>query len=82
MALDSLNQQLLNVLQTQIPFVHRPVCATRAAVAHDGSRPAGPHSGAQRHWGGAGESRLIRQISAIFDSKELGYHQHARRRPH
>ena len=74
MSLDGMDQQLLNRLQAPMPLVARPFLAmgkelglteeeTLARVAALKAPPKGS----------SGKRGLIRQISAIFDSKLLGY---------
>jgi siroheme decarboxylase len=71
MPLDPLDQQLLNVLQTQIPFVARPF-AQLADQLH--TTEADLLARIQALKGTPEKRGIIRQISAIFDSKSLGYH--------
>ncbi len=64
--MDALDRQLLNTIQTEFPLVPRPFQAIgeRLGVGEDEvlSRLAALK-----------EARIIRQISAIFDSRALGY---------
>jgi siroheme decarboxylase len=70
-SLDDLDQRLLNLLQTEMPLVERPYAelGRRLGVAEEDvvARVAALK-------GRTGErAGVIRQISAIFDSKSLGY---------
>lgn len=64
--LDRLDQLLLNRLQSDFPLVPRPF----AVIAQDLDLP---ESEVLRRVGTLKEAKVIRQISAIFDSRALGY---------
>lgn len=67
-ALDELDKRLLDVLQKELPLVERPFAAVgeRAGVSEE---EAIARLGALK----ARTGGVIRQISAIFDSRSLGY---------
>src|SRR5947208_2596428 len=69
--IDPVDSQLLNLLQTQIPLVERPfaVLGQQAGISE-----AEALERVKRLRNPAPPARpIIRQISAIFDSKSLGY---------
>lgn len=64
--LDDVDSRLLNAIQTQVPLVERPYGVIGEGVGvSEGEVMA--------RLGALKERRIIRQISAIFDSKSLGY---------
>jgi siroheme decarboxylase len=66
-SLDTIDRQLLNLLQSQFPLVREPFAALGEAVGIDESECL------RRIAGLRGERKVIRQISAIFDTAALGY---------
>ncbi len=65
--LDELDRQLLNALQSAFPLVARPFDAVGAALGLPGAEVLARVARLK-------STRLVRQISAIFDSGRLGYH--------
>ncbi len=71
--LDAVDHQLLTMLQTQIPLVSRPYGAIARELGLTEAEVLG-RVGRLKTGGVGVEGRgIIRQISAIFDSKSLGY---------
>ena len=64
--LDDTDQQLLNVIQTEFPLVSRPFAAL-------GERLGESEDAVMRRYMRLKEDRVIRQVSAIFDTRKLGY---------
>ena len=69
--LDETDQKLLNLMQTEVPLVERPYAELGRKLGVDEAEVLRRVKALKT---GEGEKRgLIRQISAIFDSKSLGY---------
>jgi siroheme decarboxylase len=64
--LDERDQKLLNTIQTAFPLEPRPFAAL---AAHLGE----PESAVLRRYQRLKDERVIRQVSAIFDTRRLGY---------
>ena len=64
--MDDLDAQLLDRIQTELPLVERPYAALAEAIGSD-EETVLERVAALR------EQKVIRQISAIFDSRRLGY---------
>jgi DNA-binding Lrp family transcriptional regulator len=64
--LDTLDQEILNVLQADFPIAHAPFAQVAGAV---GSTEAEVIERTTR----MRDARVIRQLSAIFDTRSLGY---------
>lgn len=64
--LDERDQQLLNIIQTQFPLVARPFAAL-------GDRLGESELDVLRRYQRLKDIRVIRQVSAIFDTRRLGY---------
>jgi len=64
--MDSIDRELLNLIQTDFPLVARPYAAL-------GERLGIPEAEAIERTARLKEDRVIREISAIFDSARLGY---------
>src|SRR5262249_8836528 len=69
--LDAIDHQLLNLLQTQIPFVERPFAQIARALESNEDEVIRRVTALKT--APAPKRPLIRQISAIFDSKSLAY---------
>ncbi len=65
-ALDDTDQQLLNLIQTEFPLVTRPFAAL-------GERIGEPEAAVMDRYARLKDERIIRQVSAIFDTRKLGY---------
>src|SRR6185436_8303788 len=63
---DDLDAQLLDRIQTELPLVERPYAALAEAIGSDEATVLARVAGLR-------EQKVIRQISAIFDSRRLGY---------
>ena len=63
---DDLDAQLLDRIQTELPLVERPYAALAAAIGSD-------EDTVLERIAALREQKVIRQISAIFDSRRLGY---------
>ncbi|MPZ87749.1 MAG: AsnC family transcriptional regulator [Nitriliruptorales bacterium] len=64
--LDESDQQLLNLIQTEFPLVTRPFAAL-------GERLGEPETTVMERYQRLRHERIIRQVSAIFDTRKLGY---------
>ena len=64
--LDDADQQLLNIIQTEFPLVSRPFAAL-------GEQLAESEDDVLRRYQRLKDDRVIRQVSAIFDTRKLGY---------
>ncbi|MDQ3973816.1 MAG: AsnC family transcriptional regulator [Actinomycetota bacterium] len=64
--LDERDQQLLNIVQTEFPLVARPFAAL-------GERLGESEDEVLRRYQRLKDVRVIRQVSAIFDTRRLGY---------
>jgi siroheme decarboxylase len=64
--LDERDQELLNAIQTEFPLVSRPFAAL-------GERLGEPEAEVLRRYQRLKDERVIRQVSAIFDTRKLGY---------
>ena len=64
--LDDLDQQLLNTIQTEFPLVPRPFAALGEALEVDEDEVLTRYRRLK-------DDRIIRQVSAIFDTRKLGY---------
>ena len=64
--LDERDQQLLNVIQTAFPLVGRPFAAL-------GEQLGESEDAVMARYTRLKEQRIIRQVSAIFDTRKLGY---------
>lgn len=64
--LDDVDQQLLNTIQTSFPLVTRPFEALGQALGLDEDE-------VMRRYARLKDERIIRQVSAIFDTRKLGY---------
>jgi siroheme decarboxylase len=64
--LDEQDQTLLNVIQTEFPLVPRPFAAL-------GERTGETETDALARYQRLKDDRIIRQVSAIFDTRKLGY---------
>ncbi len=65
-AVDDLDTQLLDRIQTELPLVERPYAALAEVIGSDEETVLGRVAALR-------EQKVIRQISAIFDSRRLGY---------
>ena len=63
---DDLDAQLLDRIQTELPLVERPYAALADAIGSD-------EATVLERVAALREQKVIRQISAIFDSRRLGY---------
>lgn len=63
---DEVDQRLLNALQAGIPMVRRPYAAVGESVGLDEAEVI-------RRMGVLKDAAIIRQVSAIFDTRALGY---------
>lgn len=68
---DAVDQRLLNELQSDFPLVAQPFAALADRVADEG--PALTEAQVIERVAAMKDGKLIRQISAIFDSRRLGY---------
>jgi siroheme decarboxylase len=68
--INGLDQALLNALQTEVPLVRRPFAAIAERAGNGISEIDALARVADLK---TGSRKIIRQISAIFDSKSLGY---------
>ena len=64
--LDDADQQLLNLIQTEFPLVTRPFAAL-------GERIGESEGQVMERYARLKADRIIRQVSAIFDTRKLGY---------
>ena len=64
--LDEQDQQLLNLIQTEFPLVTRPFAAL-------GERLGESEQQVMARYQRLKDDRIIRQVSAIFDTRKLGY---------
>ncbi len=64
--LDDTDQKLLNIIQTEFPLVARPFAAL-------GERLGEPERAVMDRYERLKDDRIIRQVSAIFDTRKLGY---------
>jgi siroheme decarboxylase len=64
--LDDRDQELLNVIQTEFPLTSRPFAAL-------GQRLGEPEATVMDRYRRLKHERIIRQVSAIFDTRKLGY---------
>lgn len=64
--LDEQDQRLLNVIQTEFPLVGRPFAAL-------GERIGETEDAVMARYQRLKDDRIIRQVSAIFDTRKLGY---------
>ena len=64
--MDDLDAQLLDRIQTELPLVERPYAALAEAIGSD-------EATVLERVAALREQKVIRQISAIFDSRRLGY---------
>ena len=64
--MDDLDAQLLDRIQTELPLVERPYAALADAIGSD-------EGTVLERVAALREQKVIRQISAIFDSRRLGY---------
>src|SRR5687767_14498528 len=64
--LDEVDQLLLNTIQTEFPLVSRPFAALGARLGIDEDEVL-------RRYSRLKDDRIIRQVSAIFDTRKLGY---------
>ena len=64
--LDERDQQLLNTIQTAFPLEPRPFAALAAQLGE-------PESAVLERYQRLKDERVIRQVSAIFDTRKLGY---------
>ncbi len=64
--LDEVDQRLLNLIQTEFPLVTRPFAAL-------GERIGESEAAVMERYARLREERIIRQVSAIFDTRKLGY---------
>jgi DNA-binding Lrp family transcriptional regulator len=64
--LDETDQQLLNIIQTEFPLTARPFAAL-------GERLGEPEAAVMDRYQRLKDDRIIRQVSAIFDTRRLGY---------
>ena len=64
--MDDLDTKLLDRIQTELPLVQRPYAALAEAIGSDEDTVLGRVAALR-------EQKVIRQISAIFDSRRLGY---------
>lgn len=64
--LDELDQTLLNLIQTEFPLVPRPFAALGERLGESEER-------VMQRYTRLKEARIIRQVSAIFDTRKLGY---------
>lgn len=64
--LDDTDQQLLNIIQTEFPLVSRPFSAL-------GERLGESETEVMARYERLKDERVIRQVSAIFDTRKLGY---------
>ncbi len=69
-ALEDLDVRLLNLIQKELPLMRRPFGDIASKLGID---EADAIDRVQRLKGAAGTPGIIRQISAIFDSRSLGY---------
>jgi DNA-binding Lrp family transcriptional regulator len=65
-SLDERDQQLLNAIQTEFPLVTRPFAAL-------GERMGESEGQVMDRYRRLKDERIIRQVSAIFDTRKLGY---------
>jgi len=65
-SLDERDQELLNVIQTEFPLVPRPFAAL-------GERIGESEAAVMDRYRRLKDERIIRQVSAIFDTRKLGY---------
>ena len=65
--MDSIDHQLLDILQTDFPLVEQPYAALAEQLEIDERQVLERIRRLK-------EKRIIRQVSAIFDSRKLGYH--------
>lgn len=65
-SLDETDQQLLNLIQTEFPLVTRPFAAL-------GERLGESETAVMDRYRRLKDERIIRQVSAIFDTRKLGY---------
>ncbi len=65
--LDERDQQLLNIIQIEFPLVPRPFAAL-------GERIGDSEEQVLTRYRRLKDQRIIRQVSAIFDTRRLGYH--------
>jgi len=63
---DDLDTQLLDRIQTELPLVERPYAALAEVIGSD-------EATVLERVAALREQKVIRQISAIFDSRRLGY---------
>ena len=63
---DDLDAQLLDRIQTELPLVERPYAALAEAIGSD-------EDAVLERVAALREQKVIRQVSAIFDSRRLGY---------
>src|SRR5205823_4640912 len=68
MELETIDRQLLNLVQAEIPLVERPFAAIGKQLGLGEEEVIRRLAGFK-----TASKRVIRQISAIFDSKSLGY---------
>ena len=64
--MDELDKQLLNLIQTEVPVIARPWTAL-------GAKLGSSETEIMQRVGALKTARVIRQISAIFDTQSLGY---------
>ncbi|MGH8900512.1 MAG: AsnC family transcriptional regulator [Egibacteraceae bacterium] len=64
--LDETDQRLLNIIQTEFPLTARPFTAL-------GERLGEPERAVMDRYQRLKDERIIRQVSAIFDTRKLGY---------
>jgi DNA-binding Lrp family transcriptional regulator len=64
--LDEHDQALLNTIQTEFPLVSRPFAALASQLGE-------PEHAVLRRYQRLKDERVIRQVSAIFDTRKLGY---------
>jgi siroheme decarboxylase len=64
--LDEHDQALLNTIQTEFPLVSRPFAALASQLGE-------PEDAVLRRYQRLKDERVIRQVSAIFDTRKLGY---------
>ncbi|HVM00488.1 MAG TPA: AsnC family transcriptional regulator [Egibacteraceae bacterium] len=64
--LDETDQRLLNIIQTEFPLVTRPFAAL-------GERLGESEDAVMARYERLKDQRIIRQVSAIFDTRKLGY---------
>ena len=64
--LDDLDQTLLNIIQTEFPLVSRPFAALGERIGESEEEVLDRYRRLK-------DERIIRQVSAIFDTRKLGY---------